>query len=113
MLLGDQQLFVSDPLAQLHMLVKDQCIFEETDTFLMSFNMTFWKSLLPTLGNEYKRRHKMLNPVFNLKHMRDLLPIFHPIAHKQGSLGERVEAGALTPSVTGCVAKAHVPGVYS
>lgn len=24
----------------------------------------------------------MLNPVFSLKHMRDLIPVFYPIAHK-------------------------------
>ncbi|KAH8115664.1 cytochrome P450 [Phellopilus nigrolimitatus] len=89
MFLGDQQLFVSDPLALYHILIKDQQVFEETDTFLMSFKVTFGKSLLSTLGEEHKRQRKMLNPVFNLKHMRDLLPIFHPIAHKLTTVLER------------------------
>ncbi|KAH8115665.1 cytochrome P450 [Phellopilus nigrolimitatus] len=89
MMLGDEQLFVSDPLALHHILVKDQYVFEETETFLMSFRMLFGKGLLSTLGEEHKRQRKMLNPVFSLKHMRELLPIFHPIAHKLQTVLER------------------------
>ncbi|KAH8107332.1 cytochrome P450, partial [Phellopilus nigrolimitatus] len=89
MMLGDEQLFVSDPLALHHILVKDQYVFEETETFLMSFRMLFGKGLLSTLGEEHKRQRKMLNPVFSLKHMRELLPVFHPIAHKLQTVLER------------------------
>ncbi|KAH8115673.1 cytochrome P450, partial [Phellopilus nigrolimitatus] len=110
MMLGDEQLYVSDPLALHHILVKDQYVFEETDPFLMrvkallifrtqshekllfrSFRMLFGKSLLSTLGecDEHKKQRKMLNPVFSLKHMRELLPVFHPITHKLHTVLER------------------------
>ncbi|KAH8115657.1 cytochrome P450 [Phellopilus nigrolimitatus] len=89
MMLGDEQLFVSDPLALHHILVKDQYVFEETDPFLMSNRLFFGKSLLSTLGEEHKKQRKMLNPVFSLKHMRELIPVFHPIAHKLQTVLER------------------------
>ncbi|KAH8114780.1 cytochrome P450 [Phellopilus nigrolimitatus] len=89
MLFGDEQLYVYDPLALNHILIKEPYVFEETDTFLASFGIVFGTSLLSTLGDEHRKQRKMLNPVFSLKHMRDLLPIFHPIAHKLQTVLER------------------------
>lgn len=34
------------------------------------------------LGHDHKKLRKTLNPVFATRHIRDLLPIFHSIAHK-------------------------------
>ncbi|KAF8875068.1 cytochrome P450 [Infundibulicybe gibba] len=59
-MLGEEQLYVSDPRALQHIVVKEQHIYEETDMFIIN-------SL-------------MLNPVFSLANMRDLLPIIQPIA---------------------------------
>lgn len=33
-------------------------------------------------GEQHKKQRKMLNPVFSLANMRDLLPIIQPIADK-------------------------------
>ena len=37
-------------------------------------------------GSHHKRQRKILNPVFSLKNMRELLPIFRPIAYRVGYL---------------------------
>ena len=42
----------------------------------------FGTSLISTLGEHHRKQRKMLNPVFSTKHMRDLAPIFYPIAHQ-------------------------------
>ena len=38
--------------------------------------------MLSFKGDHHRRQRKMLNPVFSLKHMRGLIPIFYPIAHQ-------------------------------
>ncbi|KAH8119663.1 cytochrome P450 [Phellopilus nigrolimitatus] len=82
MLFGDEQLYVADPLALHHIVVKDQYIYEEPDQFISTNSLIFGTSLLSTLGEHHRKQRKMLNPVFSLKHMRDLIPIFYPIAHE-------------------------------
>ncbi|THH09099.1 hypothetical protein EW145_g2244 [Phellinidium pouzarii] len=82
MLTQDEQLYVADPLALHHIVVKDQYIYEETDMFISTNLLIFGSGLLSTLGDHHRRQRKMLNPVFSLKHMRDLIPIFYPIAHQ-------------------------------
>ncbi|EJC99710.1 cytochrome P450 [Fomitiporia mediterranea MF3/22] len=82
MLFGDQHLYVSDPLALYHICIKDQAVYEETERFLITYRLIFGSSLLSTLGDEHRRQRKLLNPVFSLQHLRELLPVFYPIAHK-------------------------------
>ncbi|EJC98472.1 cytochrome P450 [Fomitiporia mediterranea MF3/22] len=82
MLLGDEQLYVTDPLALHHIIIRDQYIYEETAMFLTSNMLYFGKSLLSTPGDQHKKQRKILNPIFSLKHMRGLLQIFYPIAHQ-------------------------------
>ncbi|KAH8114788.1 cytochrome P450 [Phellopilus nigrolimitatus] len=100
MLFGDEQLYVSDPLALHHIVVKDQYVYEETDMFVISNELLLGKSLLSTLGDHHKKQRKILNPVFSLKHMRDLLPIFYPIAHQlRDILSREVHSGKETINV--------------
>ena len=42
----------------------------------------FGECLLSVHGSVHRRQRKMLTPVFSLKHMRGLAPIFYPIAHE-------------------------------
>ncbi|KAF8134953.1 cytochrome P450 [Boletus edulis] len=79
-LLGSQQLYISDPLALHHILVKDQHIYTETDMFIMGNRLIFGLGLISTLGEQHRKQRKMFNPVFSLANMRDLLPIIQPIA---------------------------------
>ncbi|KAL5504184.1 hypothetical protein ACEPAH_8258 [Sanghuangporus vaninii] len=95
MLFGDEELYITDPLALHHIVVKDQYIYEETSMFITSNALTFGTSLLSTLGDHHRKQRKMLNPVFSLKHMRDLLPIFYPITYDlREVLAEQVRNGA-------------------
>ncbi|KAL5492757.1 hypothetical protein ACEPAI_4204 [Sanghuangporus weigelae] len=80
MLFGKDDLYVSDPLALHHILVKDQYIYEETSSFLVTHGLTTGTSLLSTLDH-HRRQRKILNPVFSMKHMRNLIPMFYPIAY--------------------------------
>lgn len=83
--LGDKQLYVSDPKAIQHIVVKDQDIFEETSSFLAGTNLLFGKGILATLGDHHRKQRKMLNPVFSITHMRQMIPIFYDVTHKLGS----------------------------
>ncbi|KAF9223682.1 cytochrome P450 [Gyrodon lividus] len=81
-LLGTEQLYISDPLALHHIVVKEQHIYTETDMFIVGNRLIFGEGLISTLGEQHKKQRKMLNPVFSLANMRDLLPIIQPIADK-------------------------------
>ncbi|KAJ8583895.1 cytochrome P450 [Rhizopogon salebrosus TDB-379] len=79
-LLGQEQLYISDPLALHHIVVKEQNVYEETDMFIMGNRLIFGEGLIATLGEQHKKQRKMLNPVFSLANMRSLLPVIQPIA---------------------------------
>ncbi|KAG2032102.1 cytochrome P450 [Suillus americanus] len=79
-LLGQEQLYISDPLALHHIIVKEQNVYEETDMFIMGNRLIFGEGLIATLGEQHRKQRKMLNPVFSLANMRDLLPVIQPIA---------------------------------
>nr|BAK09473.1 cytochrome P450 [Postia placenta] len=79
-LLGEEQLYVSDPRALHHIVVKEQDVYEETDMFIMGNKLIFGEGLISTLGEQHRKQRKMLNPVFSLANMRDLLPTIQPIA---------------------------------
>ncbi|KAH9003045.1 cytochrome P450 [Lactarius hatsudake] len=84
-LLGGQQLYVSDPLALQHIVVKEQHIFTETDMFIMGNKLMFGEGLISTFGEQHRKQRKILNPVFSRANMRELLPVVHPIASKMRS----------------------------
>ncbi|KAF7969084.1 hypothetical protein HWV62_28328 [Athelia sp. TMB] len=81
-LLGDEVLYVSDPRALHSIVVKEQETFEETDMFIEANRLIFGEGLISTQGNQHTKQRKLLNPVFSLANMRDLLPIVQPIADK-------------------------------
>ncbi|KAH7913518.1 cytochrome P450 [Hygrophoropsis aurantiaca] len=85
-MLGKEQLYVSDPRAMHHIVVKDQHLWEETDMFIMGNQLIFGDGLISTLGEQHRKQRKMLNPVFSLANMRDILPIIQPIAGKLRSI---------------------------
>ena len=33
-------------------------------------------------GDDHRRQRKMLNPAFNINHMREMTPIFYEVTHK-------------------------------
>ncbi|KAH9941744.1 cytochrome P450 [Epithele typhae] len=78
--LGSEQLFVSDPRALHQVVVKDQDIYHETEMFLKTNQLLFGEGLISTDGEQHRKQRKMLNPVFSLANMRELLPTIQPIA---------------------------------
>ncbi|TFK75131.1 cytochrome P450 [Pluteus cervinus] len=86
--LGGRMLYVFDPKAMHHILVKDQYIYEETSSFIENNRIIFGEGLLSTLGEQHRKQRKMLNPVFSIAHMRQMIPTFYEVANK---LGQAVE----------------------
>ncbi|KAF8198596.1 cytochrome P450 [Pholiota molesta] len=79
----ENELFIFDPKAMHHIFVKDQHIFEETDTFIKGCNLWFGEGLLGTLGEQHRKQRKMLNPVFSIAHMREMSTTqFYDVTYK-------------------------------
>ena len=54
----------------------------------------FGPGLLATLGEHHRQQRKLLNPVFSIAHMRQMIPIFYNITHKlQDAIAMRVKNG--------------------
>jgi len=79
-LFGKEALFVMDPLALNHIMVKDQYVYEPSHPFIQGNKIIFGIGLLSTIGDHHRKQRKMLNPIFSLKHMRELISVFNPIA---------------------------------
>ncbi|KAI9442924.1 cytochrome P450 [Lactarius indigo] len=77
--LGDVQLVVSDPKACNNIFIKDQPTFEMTEASLRSNMHASGPSLFATSGAQHRMQRKLLNPAFNIKHMRYMTPIFYRI----------------------------------
>ncbi|KAK7676942.1 hypothetical protein QCA50_020060 [Cerrena zonata] len=80
-LLGRKALFVFDPLALQNIIIKDQYIYEPPEWATTSFALVFGPGVLATYGERHRRQRKMLNPVFSIKHMRYMTPIFYRVAY--------------------------------
>ncbi|KAH6909121.1 cytochrome P450 [Coprinopsis sp. MPI-PUGE-AT-0042] len=94
MFLGENSLILADPKALYHVLIKDQQKFEETEVFLAANKMTFGNGLLSTHGDQHRKQRKILNPVFSIKHMRGMVPVFDEITLKlAGTIGRLVSDG--------------------
>ncbi|KAI4520759.1 cytochrome P450 [Schizophyllum commune Loenen D] len=78
-MLGERQLYVADPKALHHIVVKDQDIYEEHPHFISANSILFGKGLLTTLGDHHKRQRRLMNPVFSTAHMRNMIPIFQEV----------------------------------
>lgn len=81
-LFGNRMLYVSDPKALHHILIKEEPTFEETRSIIAMNNLMFGPGLLSTLGDHHRKQRKMLNPVFSVNHMRHMLPIFYHVIYK-------------------------------
>ncbi|CDO76298.1 hypothetical protein BN946_scf184917.g14 [Trametes cinnabarina] len=86
--LGSDILYVFEPRALHHILVKDQYIYEEARFFISLLTDCF-------IGEHHRKQRKMLNPVFSPKHMRHMIPIFYDVTQRLGRAMEgQVKGGA-------------------
>ncbi|KZP14971.1 cytochrome P450 [Athelia psychrophila] len=90
--LGNQaQIWVSDPKALHYIVVKDQDSYDPNIHFRKAM---FGEGLLGTRGKQHRKQRKMLNPVFNPRHLQEMVPIFHSVSHKlRDTISSKVEAG--------------------
>ncbi|KAI0056938.1 cytochrome P450 [Artomyces pyxidatus] len=79
---GDNQLFISDPVACTTILLKEQDIFEQSEWFIEINRHGLGLGLLATLGAHHQKQRKQLRSVFSAKHMRSMVPLFHRITHQ-------------------------------
>ncbi|KAI0687587.1 cytochrome P450 [Earliella scabrosa] len=90
-LFGHCMLYVFDPVAMHSVVVKDQHVFAEP-RWLLNFNeIRFGPGLPASFGDKHRKQRKMLNPVFSIAHMRQMIPIFHAVVHRlQEAIEDRV-----------------------
>lgn len=81
-LFGEKQLYISDPKALYHILVKDQDSFDIAESTLVMSFLVFGISLFSTRGDQHRKYRKMMNPVFSVAHLRDMIPMFYDVANK-------------------------------
>nr|F1SYI1.1 RecName: Full=Cytochrome P450 monooxygenase 219; Flags: Precursor [Postia placenta Mad-698-R]BAK09525.1 cytochrome P450 [Postia placenta] len=80
--LGRKILYVSDPKALHTIIIKEENVFEEPESTLITFNLLFGDCLVGSLGENHRRQRKLLNPVFSVNHMRHMLPMFYNVIFK-------------------------------
>ncbi|KZT71825.1 cytochrome P450 [Daedalea quercina L-15889] len=76
-----RMLYLFDPRALHHIIVKQQAIFEEGRNFIDANLLVFGPGLLSTVGEQHRKQRKMLNPLFSVAHLRRILPIFYTASH--------------------------------
>ncbi|RXW15627.1 hypothetical protein EST38_g10219 [Candolleomyces aberdarensis] len=75
-------LYVYDPKALHHIVVKDSNVYEEPLDFFVVTRKIFGMGLLSTEGAHHRKQRKLLTPVFSIAHMRGMVPTFFEIANK-------------------------------
>ncbi|KAF6748132.1 cytochrome P450 [Ephemerocybe angulata] len=92
--LNKPMLFVFDPKALYHILVKDQYVFDEPDDFIRINNAMFGPGLLATMGDHHRKQRKLLNPVFSVGHMKEMTPVFYNVVRKlENSIKQQITQG--------------------
>ncbi|KZT10168.1 cytochrome P450 [Laetiporus sulphureus 93-53] len=106
-LAGMPLLYVADPRALHHMLIKEESTFEETKIFLKTNATVFGPSLVSTVGEHHQKQKKSLSPAFTVNHMREMLPIFYTVAHKlRDAIATRVRDGQHEIDILGWTGRA-------
>lgn len=79
---GERILFTFDPKALHHILVKDQHIYEEAAAVINRNLIFVGPGLVATLGEQHRKQRKMINPVFSINHMREMIPLFYEVTER-------------------------------
>ncbi|THU97782.1 cytochrome P450 [Dendrothele bispora CBS 962.96] len=88
---GSKRLYISDPKSLHHILIKDQVTgspglhtgtYDESRSFIEFNKLVFGQGLLSTVGEHHRKQRKVLNPMFSVGRMRELVPIFYQVAHQ-------------------------------
>ncbi|KAI4518750.1 cytochrome P450 [Schizophyllum commune Loenen D] len=99
-LYSERQLYVGDPKALHHIVVKDQDVYEEHPQFISvrqaASPPVLLDPLISLLGDKHKKQRKLMNPVFSTAHMRNMIPIFYEVVDAlRATLEKQTEKGPL------------------
>ncbi|CCM01086.1 uncharacterized protein FIBRA_03134 [Fibroporia radiculosa] len=101
-MLGRTVLYVSDPKALHTIILKEEHIYQESEGFIAALKLIFGPSLTSTLGEVHRKQRKMLNPVFSVAHMRNMIPLFYGVSFKlRTAITQRVAQGPQELDVLG------------
>ncbi|KAH9852154.1 cytochrome P450 [Lenzites betulinus] len=83
-------LYVFDPAA-LQQILKDTTTYDEFPWYMESNRMMLGPGVISVTGDTHRRHRKMLTPVFGVRHLRPLVPIFYSVVDKLvTAIGSRV-----------------------
>ncbi|KDR74416.1 hypothetical protein GALMADRAFT_250338 [Galerina marginata CBS 339.88] len=79
----NDMLYVTDPMALLHVVRKDEHRFDDPKEIHIMLQMVLGtKGLGATSGEEHHRQRKILNPMFSTSALRHMPPIFYRVTRK-------------------------------
>ncbi|KAF7760628.1 hypothetical protein Agabi119p4_10037 [Agaricus bisporus var. burnettii] len=78
---GSRLFLTYDPKALHHILVKDQQFYEPSG-FVSRNKVYLGEGLLSVMGEQHRKQRKMMNPVFSIKHMREMIPVFYEVTER-------------------------------
>ncbi|KAK7681425.1 hypothetical protein QCA50_015517 [Cerrena zonata] len=98
-LFGHRMLYVFDPVAMNHILIKDaEDVYDHPEWSFQSTRITVGPGLLGVHGTHHRKQRKMLNPVFSVKHLRSMTTTFYSVVHRMSN-GIEAEVGNDTATV--------------
>ncbi|THU78506.1 cytochrome P450 [Dendrothele bispora CBS 962.96] len=93
--MGDKQIIIYDPMALQHVLVKVRESLVARFTLLM-----FGRALNALRGEEHRKQKRVLNPVFSVAHLKDMLPIVYEVVAKlEEGLSSKFKDGPETQEI--------------
>ncbi|KAF9002256.1 cytochrome P450 [Cyathus striatus] len=96
--LGESFLYVFDPKAMHHIIVKDQPTYERMEDGMRTL---FGEGILAVAGDHHKKQRKILNPAFSTTHMREMIPTFWEVSHKlHDNLAKQIKNGVLEHDIS-------------
>ncbi|KAJ3553545.1 hypothetical protein NM688_g3553 [Phlebia brevispora] len=81
-MLSKPVLYVFDPKALHHVILKDQHFYPKASYNVAVNRLTFGPGIFGVIDDPHRKQRKMLNPVFSINHMRHMTPIFYETAHR-------------------------------
>ncbi|KAI0739177.1 cytochrome P450 [Daedaleopsis nitida] len=82
MLLGDMELAVSDPVALTAMFGNYRDVYDNPEWAAQTMRSVFGPGLTSVRGKEHQKQRKQLNPVFSVRYLRDMVPMFNKVAQE-------------------------------
>ncbi|KZT70661.1 cytochrome P450 [Daedalea quercina L-15889] len=79
---GTPCLYIYDPATLHHILTEDQGAVEQSAFVTEFYRLILGPGLMSALGNQHRRQRKLLNPVFSLRNLREMLPVFYETARR-------------------------------